>query len=451
MSVNIEVDYREKAGKIRPLNGVCCAPYRIACGKGQGYIYRFFREGNIPYCRTHDCCGTYGGGYFIDVPNIFRNFDADENDPASYDFYYSDEYVTAVINSGCEIYYRLGVTIEWGSKKYASLPPKDFEKWARICEHIVMHYNEGWADGFKYGIKYWEIWNEPENPGNANGKCQWGGTNEEFFKLYEIASKHLKNRFPDIKIGGYGSCGFYEITRELNETWLKEGFIKFFDDFTRMVKEKNCPFDFFSWHIYTMDEQELLTHAKYVREALDKNGFEKTEAHLNEWNMADEGTGFRNKHTMEGGSFLAAVMCMLQNTDYVDKAMYYCFSYSSMYNGFFDQNDMSISSAWYPFAAFGRLYALGNAVKTACKERGIYAAAAQDADNHRAMLISNYSCDESDVTVLLNESLHQKEANITIINDEFCGEYNKAAPTPIENAKIKLNIPKHTVAYIEFI
>ena len=42
-------------------------------------------------------------------------------------------------------------------------PPKDYAKWARICEHIITHYTEGWADGFNYKITYWEIWNEPEN------------------------------------------------------------------------------------------------------------------------------------------------------------------------------------------------------------------------------------------------------------------------------------------------
>ena len=40
--------------------------------------------------------------------------------------------------------------------------PKDFKKWAVICEHIIRHYTEGWADGFFYDMPYWEIWNEPD-------------------------------------------------------------------------------------------------------------------------------------------------------------------------------------------------------------------------------------------------------------------------------------------------
>ena len=41
-------------------------------------------------------------------------------------------------------------------------PPSSFSKWADIAAHIVRHYNEGWANGQKANIKYWEIGNEPD-------------------------------------------------------------------------------------------------------------------------------------------------------------------------------------------------------------------------------------------------------------------------------------------------
>jgi len=153
----VNVDFGKKTGIIKPLHSVCCAPYGVGFGEDQIHIQNFFTKAKIPYCRLHDCCGTWGGAHFVDIPNVFPNFDADENDPASYDFHYTDEYIGAIQKAGSEAYYRLGVTIEWGSKKYASLPPADFNKWARICEHVIMHYNEGWADGFHYNLKYWEI------------------------------------------------------------------------------------------------------------------------------------------------------------------------------------------------------------------------------------------------------------------------------------------------------
>ncbi len=142
----------------------------------------------------------HGGAHFVDVPNIFPDFDADENDPRNYDFTLTDEYIGSIVAAGTKIVYRLGITIDRGTKKYHTLPPRDFAKWSRICEHIVLHCNEGWADGFEWNILDWEIWNEPENP------PMWSGTCEEYYELYVTAAKHLKSRFPQLRIGGYGSC-----------------------------------------------------------------------------------------------------------------------------------------------------------------------------------------------------------------------------------------------------
>ena len=146
-------------------------------GKNMVGYFHYMTEAGIPFSRLHDVGGPFGGGRFVDIPNIFRNFDADENDPASYDFAFTDHLITSLIEAGVEPYYRLGITIENQAyiKPYHTFPPKDFYKWARICEHIIRHYTEGWANGFKYNIRYWEIWNEPE----VQDQMMWCGTNEE--------------------------------------------------------------------------------------------------------------------------------------------------------------------------------------------------------------------------------------------------------------------------------
>lgn len=440
----ITVDFNEIVGKIKPVHSMCCAPYAVSMGPEQKLIEKFFKAGNIPFCRLHDCCGAYGGTYFVDVPNIFRDFDADENNPASYDFHYTDEYITAIQKTGCETYYRLGTTIEWGSKKYSSVPPCDFAKWARICEHIVMHYNEGWANGFHYDITYWEIWNEPENPGNEFGKSQWTGTKEEFYELYNVTSKYLKERFSKIKVGGYGSCGFYTLTRtNIPESYSE--FIPFFTDFLEYVTKNDCPLDFYSWHIYTSDIAELTAHAKYARETLDKYGFKNTEAHLNEWNIGVEGESFLLKHSATGAAFVAAVMCLLQNTSYVDIAMYYCFSYAGKYNGLLDQNDGSVCPPWYSFEAFGELYALGNAVKTETAG-GIYATAAKS-DEACAILVSNYADSDNEVTVCFSGLKGEKTLSVSFIDSTRSLDKEITCTVPA-NGELKIKLPESTVALI---
>jgi hypothetical protein len=335
-------------GKVKELNGVNCAPYAKGCQANQGYIDQVFGYCGIPRSRTHDVNGMYGACYFIDVPNIFRDFDADETDENNYDFYYTDEYISAIIKTGAQIVYRLGVTIEWGSKKYTANPPKDFTKWARICERIIMHYNKGWANGFNFGIEYWEIWNEPENP------PMWTGTKEQFLELYKISSKYLKAKFPEIKIGGYGSCGFYAHFRPDANDFYKS-FLTWFDDFLDMCKKENCPLDFYSWHIYTSNVDEILKSANYVRSKLDEYGFSSTESHLNEWNYGAEGGGFDNIATMQGAGFIASALIRMQDSS-IDMAQYYCLNSTSSYNGFWDARTKEYTPVAHVFNAFSKLY-----------------------------------------------------------------------------------------------
>ncbi len=345
---------KEASNKIRPLHGVNCAPHGKASGTNQPLTKKIFEYCGIPHSRTHDCMGSYGGCYYIDVPNIFRDFDADENNPENYDFHYSDEYIKSIVNSGAQIIYRLGVTIEWGTKQYTSHPPKDFAKWARICEHIIMHYNKGWCNGYNFNIEYWEIWNEPENP------PMWTGTREQFYELYKVSSIYLKEKFPEIKIGGYGSCGFYAVFRDGLSDFYKS-FIPYFEDFLIMCKENNCPLDFYTWHIYTGNISEIEKSQHFVKELLDKYGFAKTESHLNEWNYGGEGQGFDKLATMVGASFCASALICMQECG-IDLSQYYCLNRLSSYNGFIELRTAEFTPVIHVFAAFNKLFNASNEV-----------------------------------------------------------------------------------------
>ncbi|MBQ7913639.1 MAG: hypothetical protein IJ506_01310 [Clostridia bacterium] len=389
----ITIDFSKPVGEMKDVNGVNCAPYVLKRGADQILIKKYFGELHTSYSRLHDCEGRYGGCNYVDIPNIFRDFDADETDEKNYDFYYTDEYIKGIVDAGAKIVYRLGITIEWGSKKYRTYPPKDMAKWARICEHVIKHYNEGWANGFHYGIEYWEIWNEPENP------PMWSGTMEEFFDLYKTAAVYLKEKFPNIKVGGYGSCGFYAITSRKDNAFY-QSFLTWFHEFLKMCKAENVPLDFYTWHLYTGDFDEFLTHAKYVRDTLDSYGFEKVESHFNEWNVGGEGGGFHLMRNMIGASYIAAVLCELQNTDYVDKAMYYVFTKFAGYNGFLDLNVGTPTCTYYAMRGFGEVYARKTQVAVEKDEERLRAAAACDGETGAAIL-SNYDCEKEDFLLKL--------------------------------------------------
>ena len=123
----------------------------------------------VPYARTHDTAlGAEYGGHCIDINQIFPDFRANANHPRSYDFTNSDVVLQDMLKAGTKPFFRLGQSIEHQTKKYGIYPPGNNKKWARICEHIIRHYNEGWEDGYHMGIEYWEIWNEPDldDPGD---------------------------------------------------------------------------------------------------------------------------------------------------------------------------------------------------------------------------------------------------------------------------------------------
>lgn len=209
----ITVVFSKEKGGIKAMHGVGQPPM-VGIDTSD---FSYLRDAHISYSRLHDVGGWFGGNMFVDIPNVFRNFDADVNDPASYDFTFTDLLLNALVENGIEPYYRLGVTIEnfHEKKAYRIFPPKDFRKWAEICEHIIRHYNEGWADGFHLGITYWEIWCEPDGHHDVKQNALWKGTPEQYFELYKTTSLHLRKCFGDsIKIGGYGSCGFYAALRE---------------------------------------------------------------------------------------------------------------------------------------------------------------------------------------------------------------------------------------------
>jgi hypothetical protein len=261
-------------------------------------------------------------------------------------------------------------------------------KWARICEHIIMHYNEGWADGFHYNLKYWEIWNEPDQPGDVYGSSLWGGTKEVYFDLYRVSSKYLKEKFPDIKIGGYGSCGFYDLKKTFvssaNSSPRYEYFIEFFDGFIDYVKKNNCPLDFFSWHSYG-DVECNKVYADYARKRLDEAGFTDTETSCNEWN---------SEVKMRGTAHHAAVACgmmlMFQNAP-LDSAMFYDARLGvSVYGSMFNPLTCEPFPTYYAFKAFNELYKLGNQAALECDTEKIYAVAAQKGKNACVVIANPY-------------------------------------------------------------
>ena len=400
----IKVDTSKVERKIKPMHAGGQPPLG---GKGYNQYFHFLTEAGIPYSRLHDVGGAFGGSRFVDIPNVFRNFDADENDPKSYDFTFTDFLIKSLMDAGVEPYYRLGITIENQSyiKTYHTDPPKDYDKWARICEHIIAHYTEGWADGFNYDITYWEIWNEPDNI-NIEPSELWSGTPEEFYRLYDVAAKHLKKRFPKIKVGGYSSWGFTALTAE-NPTEKHKYFLDFFINFLEYVREHKSPIDFFSWHSYYRSNVTVIWD-KFVKEKLVEYGLGNIESHLTEWLplVGQHGTAAQSAE-------IVATMIELQK-GYTDICCIYDMRLTSgLYGTFFDPKQ-KLSQAYYDMVAFNTLYKLGDQVEATSDDEKLHVLAASNGKKN-ALLVSNLNEATLPLTI---EGIDLENARISIIDDK---------------------------------
>jgi len=395
----IKVDITKSIKKMKPMHGGGQPPIG---GEDLIEYFHYLTEAGIPYSRLHDVGGPYGSGRFVDIPNLFRNFDADENDPANYDFAFTDHLIKALVEAKVEPYFRLGVTIENQGyiKGYNTDPPKDFHKWARICEHVIMHYTEGWGNGFHYKITYWEIWNEPE----GQGPGMWNGTAEDYFRLYDITAKHLKARFPHIKVGGYSCFGLYAfapktvidpvtnaaVTIPISEK--EEQVIEFFYKFFDYIKKHGSPIDFFSWHSYS-NVRRVPQMDKKLHEVLVDLGYGEIETHINEWNPV-----FREYGTGHHSAEVSAMLIALQH-GYVDVCCIYDMrTNTAPYCPVFDINTHKPIHAYYSLASFNRLYRLGTQVETDCDTPLLCALAASNGEDH-ALLISNVTGEEQDLCI----------------------------------------------------
>ena len=436
MSV-IKVDLGKTVKKMKPVHGGGQPPIG---GRDLTEYFHYLTEAGIPYSRLHDVGGAYGANRFVDIPNLFRDFDADENDPANYDFTFTDHIIKALVDAECEPYFRLGVTIENYAhiKQYRLSPPKDFAKWARICEHVILHYTQGWADGFHYRITYWEIWNEPE----GIMKGMWHGTWEEYFRLYDVTAKHLKAKFPHLKIGGYSCYGLAAfapkvvvdpatnqlVTLPPTETHLEKG--RFFGQFFDFIKENGSPMDFFSWHSYSTAVHIRLIDAK-LHEMLEERGFGNIETHLTEWNPVhmEYGTGH---HSAE----VSAVLIALQQ-GYCDVACIYDMrTNTAPYCPLFDIKTHKPIHGYYAMVAFHQLYRLGTQVEAGSDTDRLWTLAASDGNDH-ALLISNTTGNAQELCV---EGVDLTGARYHVIDQERLLSWSPAVK----------KIPNNTVLLIEW-
>lgn len=438
--VKIDVYPGKKIGKIKPMNGVNNGPIRTSKTTLRGNM-ELWKEIDIPYVRNHDAAffSGYGGERSVDIHAIFPDFSKDPNDPKSYNFSQTDRYLKTILDGNSKIFYRLGSKIEHGPEKIGTAVPSDFKKWAIVCEHIIRHYNEGWANGYKWDIEYWEIWNEPDLTAGEYGSPTWSGTKEQFFEFYRTAAFHLKKCFPNLKIGGPA------LAWDMN--WLEQ----FLNAMTS--GETPVPIDFLSWHVYTKLPLAVKSKSSAVREMLDSHGYKKTESILNEWNyIRDFGPSFRYSIKaiigIKGAAFAASVMSVSQDSP-CDMLMYYD-ARPCAFNGLFDFYNYEPLKTYHVFKMWAKLARLGTQVKVdSQKNTGIFVSAAAKGEKIGVMICRYFEQDDlpGDLTVSLGaKSADLQGAKLYLLDGSRDMEQ---IPYRMNGDRITFSMPANSVAFLE--
>lgn len=195
-----------------------------------------------------------GHGLFHDDMAIFHEYeDSDCNKKVEYNWTYLD----MVMDSYLELNIRPFIELGFMPQQLASgeqtifywkgntTPPKNYETWANLIKATLSHLMERYGDD---EVVNWpvEVWNEPNLPGF------WKDADmDEYFKLYDVSSRAVKEVDERFKVGGPAVCG------GTDQKWI-QAFLEF-------VREHKCPLDFVSRHHYTTEFPKPDGHYGYPK------------------------------------------------------------------------------------------------------------------------------------------------------------------------------------------
>ena len=326
---SVTVDFSEEKGKVRhELHSSGFGPI-IYCPRQS---IDDIKSMNMFGARTHDWALLNNAKRVCDYFHIFPLMHLDATDPKNYHFGPTDYLLGRTRDElGLDILFRLGPSIDGRSQDghFNSLIPDDFGKVAETFAATIRHYNRGWADGFNWNIRYWEIWNEPDN------KNMWGSPvddlpqndalrRQKFIRFFATSLKRIKAEFPEVKVGGPALVWYYE---------------QYFKELLAACKAADVAPDFISWHYYNTDPSQLMRQADAARALCDSYGFKKCELFVDEWHYFGDVTwddvgsqnpdvlkrvheGPRSINGVRSAVFVLATLARFQ-TSKIDRAYYY--------------------------------------------------------------------------------------------------------------------------------
>lgn len=153
---------------------------------------------------------------------------------------------------------------------------------------------------------------------------EWDGTPLEFYQLFEVYAKSIKERYPKVKIGGPAlwNPGANPTQYPCNQRWIEL--------FFNYVKQYNVPMDFICWTLYTDNPEDFETNYTIIQSHLDRIGYTQTQQIISEYAInfgnkttLPDGTVMPNSLLAKGAAIATSLWIGLQEFDNLKMAYYY--------------------------------------------------------------------------------------------------------------------------------
>jgi hypothetical protein len=365
---------RESA--FRPLNGVGGVPGPVDGHPEFPDMTPLWREAGVTVVRSFDWVSRLDTR---DNPtSLFPDWSADPDDPASYNFTATDQWVEAVHAIGAEVLFTVASSIPKNK-----LPAEDVELYGRVVEHVVRHYSAGWAGGPAKPIRIYEFGDQPDF-----GPLHFGGRPEEFYAMYRAFCEAVFRVDATLTVGGPSLAFALEA-----DAPYREGFLEF-------VRENDLPLHFFSFLWFTDGSRDPLDYpyvARELRTVLDRHGFTDTDLTLSYWNYLAVPSS--SAPAAEKGAFQVSTAIALQDT-VIDHAFFFrADSGRDPHYGFVDPGgvgdvDGTPDERSRALALAGRALTGRRLAASGGDESGLAVTAGRDGDTVR-VLVSNYVAPDS--------------------------------------------------------
>jgi hypothetical protein len=424
----LTADFSQETGKIRPeLHSSGFGPLICSCPQA---VIDDIRSMGFKAARTHDWALLNKAERVCDYYHVFPLAHLDAKDPRNYVFGPTDYLLRRTREeTGLDVFFRLGASIEHSGPKvhFNTLIPEDFDKVAEVFAATIRHYNRGWADGYEWDVRYWEVWNEPDGVNNMwclpDGDRGEGDTAEArvadqdarekkrlelFARFFATCLRRIKGEFGDtVKVGGPALCSW----RKGKPGRIGTG--EYFRRILEVCRESGAAPDFISWHYYGNSPDAMLASVDRARKICDDAGFPKCELVVDEWHYlnvpweqlrsvdpkvrARVWKGPASHNGIDSSCFNLTLLSRFQ-TSKLDQAYYYGCSHTGSW-GYRSESGEKYK-VYYGLKLFGELVRGYPVMCASGGADGVAVLAAKSADGaRRALLVSDYRSGAREISV----------------------------------------------------